>query len=324
MMKYLFRYKDEGSAPNLSDKVELIADRGYWGRDMLRYLLSKGADLLGTVKRLNWYPFTWGKKGSATSAKSSDRPESIPLDGQPRWYQSTAKHNFGKSSTKDHQLTVTAYRNGYCKSAIGMTLSSDPQYDNTVDLSISSAKHAKIYLNKDQSKTERCMSAYSLVAGSDPCDSADDEEVECRTPHCDVFRQLRVMPITMLQGDQSWFLMRCFALTSSIMDRIIRAKSPYVYVSDELRSSFETVLEYAGLTRLLPNDDADAGLTDDDGMDMEDEEGEESLSSHITIGDETVEEVLNDELIPRDVEEASDAEEGYTAYKYGYKLPSQM
>ena len=183
------------------------------------------------LKRLNWYPFTWGKKGSATSAKSSDRPESIPLDGQPRWYQSTAKHNFGKSSTKDHQLTATAYRNGYCKSAIGMTLSSDPQYDNTVDLSISSAKHAKIYLNKDQSKTERCMSAYSLVAGS--------------------------------------------------------------------------------VTRLLPNDDA--GQTDDDGMDMEDEEGEESLSSHITIGDETVEEVLNMELIPRDVEEASDASDNMIA-----------
>ena len=121
-MKYLNKYEDKGSAPNLSDKVEIVADRGYWGRDVLRYLLSKGADLLGTVKCLNWCPFTWGKKGSATSAKSSDRPESIPLNGQPRWYQSTAKHNFGKSSAKDHQLTATAYRNGYCKSAIGMTL----------------------------------------------------------------------------------------------------------------------------------------------------------------------------------------------------------
>ena len=80
---------------------------------------------------------------------------SISLDGQPRRYQSTAKHNFGKSSAKDHQLTATAYRNGYCKSAIGMTLSSDPRYDNTVDLSISSAKHAKIYFNKDQSKMTR-------------------------------------------------------------------------------------------------------------------------------------------------------------------------
>ena len=53
MMRYIFKYEDKESAPNLSDKVEIIADRGYWGRDMLRYLLSKGADILGTVKRLN-------------------------------------------------------------------------------------------------------------------------------------------------------------------------------------------------------------------------------------------------------------------------------
>ena len=41
MMRYNFKYyEDEESAPNLSDKVEIIADRGYWGRDMLRYLPS--------------------------------------------------------------------------------------------------------------------------------------------------------------------------------------------------------------------------------------------------------------------------------------------
>ena len=40
MMRYIFKYEDEESAPNLSDKVEIIADRGYWGRDMLRYLPS--------------------------------------------------------------------------------------------------------------------------------------------------------------------------------------------------------------------------------------------------------------------------------------------
>ena len=84
MMRYIFKYEDEESAPNLSDKVEIIADRGYWGRDMLRYLLSKGADILGTVKRLNWFPFTWGKKESTTSAKSTGRPESIQLDGPSR------------------------------------------------------------------------------------------------------------------------------------------------------------------------------------------------------------------------------------------------
>ena len=50
-------------------------------------------------------------------------------------------------------------------------------------------------------------------------------------------------------------------------------------------------------------------------IDEEAKEGE-SLSSHITIGDETVEEVLNDELIPR-------VEEGTEAYTYLYGLPAQ-
>ena len=97
-------------------------------------------------------------------------------------------------------------------------------------------------------------------------------------------------------------------------------KEPYIYVSYELRSSFETVLQYIGLTRLLPTrTSGDALDSDDDRMKMEDkEEAKEgdSLSSHITIGDETVEEVLNDELIPR-------VEEGTEAYTYLYGLPAQ-
>ena len=39
-MQYIFKYEDKESALNLSDKVDIIADRGYWGRDMLRYLPS--------------------------------------------------------------------------------------------------------------------------------------------------------------------------------------------------------------------------------------------------------------------------------------------
>ena len=89
-------------------------------------------------------------------------------------------------------------------------------------------------------------------------------------------------------------------------------KEPYIYVSDKLRSSFETVLQYIGLTRLLPTRTSDDAVdTDDHRMDMDDDHEEEEEeeeeegeyhSSHITIGDETVGEVINDELIPRDVE----------------------
>ena len=115
----------------------------------------------------------------------------------------------------------------------------------------------------------------------------------------------------MLQGDQSWFLMRCFALTSSIMDRVIRAKSPYIYMSLDVRSSFELVLEYIGLAHLLPQHDDDAGQTDDEGMSVDDKLHED----HISIGDETVEEVLKGEPIPRDVD-------GDKAYTNVYGLPA--
>ena len=83
-------------------------------------------------------------------------------------------------------------------------------------------------------------------------------------------------------------------------------KELYIYVSDELRSSFETVLQYIGLTRLLPTRTSDDAVdTNDHRMGIDDEEEEEEgeyHSSHIIIGDETVEEVMNDELVPRDVE----------------------
>ena len=134
-----------------------------------------GADILGTVKRLNWFSFTYGKKKSTTSTQSSEKPESISIDGAPRIFQKTAKHNLGKSSAKDHELTHTAFRNGYSKSAIGMTISSDPQYTNFVDLTISSAKHAKMYFKEEKTKKEAIMSAFSLIAGSDPYDSEEDE-----------------------------------------------------------------------------------------------------------------------------------------------------
>ena len=56
-------------------------------------------------------------------------------------------------------------------------------------------------------------------------------------------------------------------------------KEPYIYVSDELRSSFETVLQYIGLTRLLPTRTSDdAVVTNGHRMDMDDEEEEEGES----------------------------------------------
>ena len=98
MMKYLLRYEDEGSAR-------------YWGHDTLRNLLSKGGDLLRTVKRLNWYTFTLGKKGVRRGLKHLPSwVKSLNL------FQLTVHHGFIKQqpsiilATKVYQLTDTACR----------------------------------------------------------------------------------------------------------------------------------------------------------------------------------------------------------------------
>lgn len=118
--KYLFNFGSDNpnSQPNLSGKVELAADRGYWRIPLLSWVLTLGAGILGTVMRQpSWFPFDWGRKKSGASA--DDGPQNIATEGSPCMYQKTASHNFGKTSNKDHSLTSVAFRNGY-SSAVAM------------------------------------------------------------------------------------------------------------------------------------------------------------------------------------------------------------
>ena len=121
---------------------------------------------MGTVKRQNWFLYTYDKKKSMTSAESSEKPKPILIDGVPWIFQKTAKHNLDKSSAKDYDHTTTAFKNGCSKRAIGMAISSNPQYTNLVDLTISSAKHAKMYFKGEKTKKKEIMSAFSLKARS--------------------------------------------------------------------------------------------------------------------------------------------------------------
>ena len=80
-----------------------------------------GAGVVGTIKRgMKWFPFTWGEKKQSSPQRGAKTQQYVPAEGQPRIYQRTAKHNFGKRHDKDHQLTATALRNGHSKT-VSMT-----------------------------------------------------------------------------------------------------------------------------------------------------------------------------------------------------------
>jgi len=49
--------KHAGTAASLNN-VDLAMDRGHWDAKLFFSLLSKGAHLHGTIKRIDWVPFT--------------------------------------------------------------------------------------------------------------------------------------------------------------------------------------------------------------------------------------------------------------------------
>jgi len=309
--RFVFKFSDENSAPNLTGKVEIAADRGYWNTDTLVFCVGRlGAGVVGTIKRgLKWFPFTWGEKKQSSPQRGVQTQQYVPAQGQPRIFQRTARHNVGKKHNKDHQLTATALRNGHSKT-VSMTLTTDPDLDNCVDLVSSSTKDYRKYHKTNKSRRERTMNGFELVAGEDPLDAESesamdvDDDSDGREYHWECINE-QCKILTMGQRDQSWFTMRMFSLTSSIMGRVVRARSPNIDVEDDRRSDYERVLGYLGQVHLLPDGPVQGG--DEEGEDESNADstnvGEEGSADHMSISNETVLELISGEEHPREIVE---------------------
>lgn len=269
-LKYIFRF-GEGELPNLSGRAEFTADRGFLQLGVVKYVLSLGCDILGTIKRQKWFPFTFGVK-PPTNAPSSSDPEFIDVAGAPCVFQKRVKHNLGKRSNKDHNLTATAFRNGH-SSSVAMLLSSDCEDESAIDLVIDTAKNDKNYFSK-KSKKERFMMGFDFLVGEKDRDTHPNALLTT------------VAPLTQTQGDKTWWIMRSFSCVSSVMDRVIRAKAPNIDNSHRRRDDYEIVAMYANFTKLLPGYAEDDG--EDSAMSVDSANSDQSKNSDHTISDETV------------------------------------
>ena len=287
-MKFMFHIGEGKDLPNLSGKAEFAADRGYWRIPLLHYILSLGADVLGTIMRQQWFPFNWGK--TAPPANSTDERQFINVSGPPVFFRKRAKHNLGKSGEKDYVMNASAFRNGH-SSAVAMTLSTNDSEASCLDFVISTAKSAKLYINNwAHNGVKRFMTAFDLIVGYDPTTVEDGDLIEVDwKSHAGIIKE-NVKPLCQVQGDKTWMTMRGYACVSSGMNRVFVAKAPYVGTGHRNRKKWELVLSFVGLTNLLPNPPAAAPSDDSDVSD------EESHDSEDSIGDDTVEEALLDEI----------------------------
>ena len=111
---------NRNEVPDLTNWVGLNVDRQYTRLMLILWWEKTGGELLGTLMRQDWSPLTFGKEKSKPRPGTS-KQFNIPINEYRCVYQKTLKHNFGKSSSKDHQLTVTGWRSGI-SSAVNLTV----------------------------------------------------------------------------------------------------------------------------------------------------------------------------------------------------------
>ena len=121
------------------------------------------------------------------------------------------------------------------------------------DLNLSFPKDHKWYFDSKLSQQDRNAKAFPVVAGlsNDGFDS---------------IKNLPIRPLSLVQGDTVWFIMRILSLSSSTVDKCISSRAREITEGHAMRRHYETVLGAVGRMNLLSqqqiddNDNGDGGL----------------------------------------------------------------
>ena len=170
---------------------------------------------MGTLMRQDWSPLTFGKEKSKPRPGTS-KQFNIPINEYRCVYQKTLKHNFGKSSSKDHQLTVTGWRSGI-SSAVNLTVHTEFHHLQW-DFVAANPSDLKNY-RASQPLYDRLMRGFQHLCGDDdpglPPDDEDDDDLEPECAHGLILMKNNILPLTAVQLDVMWWILRAFCFTSS-------------------------------------------------------------------------------------------------------------
>ena len=207
------------------------SDRGYWTPSLLfDFILRCGGDVVGTVARNFWYPFTFikGKRketddAAATTADIHNRTE-IPMKGQKDVFYKTLQWAGSK-------IRATCYRSG-TGTAVSLAMSSI-HHNPIYDLNLAFPKDHRWYFDKSTSQLsqeEKNEKAFPVIAG-------------LPRGGFSVIKNLPILPLTLVQGDTVWFIMRMLSLSSSTVDKCISSRAREIAQGHAVRPHYEVVLQ---------------------------------------------------------------------------------
>ena len=221
--------------PERIDNTTFFMDRGYWNARVFFDLLDKGADVHGTIKRMDWVPLTYTKLKKEDSESDSTFPQSplkIPMVGFKDSYHMSLKWKGSKSAVR--KVDMFGYRSG-SGSAVSIIASSVFRKDH-FDFVPVDERDQVWYHNKELSFFERRKHGMSLLAGEQ-----DDSHVRTLLEEME--------PRTCTQGTADWFADRQMSGTSSTIWELVDKVAPLVdaeTADESVVDAFATVLEYAG------------------------------------------------------------------------------
>jgi hypothetical protein len=268
---------------NRLDNVEIGMDRGYWEAVLLFRLLDQGANIHGTIKRMDWVPLTFKHKGNAAFPL---KPLDIPLEGFKDCYHMNTKWKGKQAAFR--KLTCVGYRSG-TGTAVSLAISS--RY-RRVQWDFVPQGNVRWYHDSSLTDTDRKKKALTCLVGEDSMDINDCQQLILDS----------MEPRTCAQGTADWFVDRQLSGTSSTSAELVLAVASLIIISEEEESiveAFKTVLSYAGcdqniigskvklpdieLVNEAVNSDSSEG-TDDEVMDLK----AEAASWYSTLTDPAV------------------------------------
>eukprot|EP00984_Skeletonema_dohrnii_P033330 scaffold29521_cov94-Skeletonema_dohrnii-CCMP3373.AAC.1 len=166
LFEKLFNAPGPNNPPDLTNWATLNADRAYMRISLLAWWLKCGGDILGTVMKQDWLPYTTGDSSSSDNdGPSSSRQKNIPAKQYPTVHQSTLRHNLGKKTgEKGSHLTTTVYSSGISSAAV-MTLHST-DHKQHFDCVSGSSSELKECLEVE-TDYDNLMRGFSKIVGKD-------------------------------------------------------------------------------------------------------------------------------------------------------------
>jgi hypothetical protein len=247
-IKKLFGGNCGDGIPNLSN-VTVASDRGYWNVTLLfSFLLCAGANVIGTVKRISWFPFTYDRKGGEGKPTVID-----PKGAKNAYYRKLKLKNVkglvqqnGGGIDASRALTAVAYRNGSGNNVTMAMSSMHPAH--WWDFSLAKQEDSVWYFSKDISTADRNAKAFKLIQpehhdGSDKYPESKKKRIFLQSHKPSIHEQLHSL-------DKTGFLTGCFLLPRQRLTKL----SELLHLSSvHMMTRFTSVLKKFWAMRALKN-----------------------------------------------------------------------